>query len=119
MLIGVCKPEGKTASIGNRYATLCPSFAFPCPVKSVMTRPAAYRYFCLGLSMSLVGSYVALSKPWRHFSCHAAGLAAVWHRCHCHAGMAQAPRDETPLIQSDPLAAVFESFFGNFFSRSA
>lgn len=72
-------------------------------------------YFCLALSMSLVGSYVALSKPlvaaipvfllaWIRF-----GIAAVvmlpWLK---------KPKNETPLSGSTKRLLFLESFFGNF-----
>ncbi len=78
-----------------------------------LSRPLAY--FCLALSMSLVGSYVALSKPlaaalpvfllgWLRF-----GIAAVfmlpWLR---------KPPGEAPLTAPTRRLLFLESFLGNF-----
>ena len=77
------------------------------------SRPIAY--FCLGLSMALVGSYVALSKPlaaifpvlllaWLRFGI--GGIAMLsWVR---------RPAKEPPLSRQTRLLLFFESFFGNF-----
>lgn len=74
-----------------------------------------FAFACLALSMSLVGSYVALSKPlvaampvmllaWLRF-----GIAAIamlpWLR---------RPREEPPLSGRTHLLLFFESFLGNF-----
>ena len=77
------------------------------------SRPVAY--FCLGLSMTLVGSYVALSKPlaaifpvmllaWLRF-----GIGAV-----AMLGWIRRPDGEAPLSAQTKLLLFFESFFGNF-----
>lgn len=72
-------------------------------------------YACLALSMSLVGSYVALSKPlvaafpvfllaWLRFGI--GGLAmAHWLR---------KPADEAPMTMNTRLLVFLESFLGNF-----
>lgn len=72
-------------------------------------------YLCLGASMALVGSYVALSKvlvlvfpifllAWLRF-----GIAAV-----AMAGWVRRPRAEAPLNARDRRLLFLESFFGNF-----
>ena len=77
------------------------------------TRPVAF--FCLALSMSLVGSYVALSKPlaaaipvfllaWLRFGI---GGAAVLH-------WLRKPAGEPPLSPATQRLLFLESFFGNF-----
>ena len=72
-------------------------------------------YFCLALSMSLVGSYVALSKPlvaaipvfllaWLRFGI--GGLAMLhWLR---------KPADEVPMTSQTKRLVFLESFLGNF-----
>ena len=80
---------------------------------SGMNRFAAYA--CLALSMSLVGSYVALSKPlvaalpvfllaWLRFGI---GGAAMLH-------WLKKPADETPLTLPTKKLLFLESFLGNF-----
>ena len=80
---------------------------------TLTSRPVAY--FCLGLSMALVGSYVALSKPlaaifpvmllaWLRF-----GIGAV-----AMLGWLKRPADEPPLSRQTRWLLFFESFFGNF-----
>ena len=77
------------------------------------SRPIAY--LCLALSMSLVGSYVALSKPlaaifpvmllaWLRF-----GIGAV-----AMLGWLRPPAHETTLTRQTKWLLFFESFFGNF-----
>ena len=77
------------------------------------SRPVAY--LCLGLSMALVGSYVALSKPlaaifpvmllaWLRFGI---GVVAML-------GWIKRPASEAPLSGQTKLLLFFESFFGNF-----
>ena len=77
------------------------------------SRPVAY--FCLGLSMALVGSYVALSKPlaaifpvmllaWLRFGI--GGIAML--------GWVRRLANEPPLSRQTRLLLFFESFFGNF-----
>lgn len=77
------------------------------------SRPVAY--LCLGLSMALVGSYVALSKPlaaifpvmllaWLRFGI---GVVAML-------GWLKRPVGEAPLSGQTKLLLFFESFFGNF-----
>lgn len=77
------------------------------------SRPLAF--FCLGLSMSLVGSYVALSKPlatvfpvmllaWLRFGI---GVVAML-------GWLKRPANEAALSGQTKLLLFFESFFGNF-----
>lgn len=77
------------------------------------SRPLAY--LCLGLSMSLVGSYVALSKPlaaifpvmllaWLRF-----GIGGI-----CMLGWLKRPAREAPLSRATKLLLFLESFFGNF-----
>ncbi|WP_299787887.1 DMT family transporter [Ramlibacter sp.] len=77
------------------------------------SRPAAY--FCLALSMSLVGSYVALSRPlvgaipvfllaWMRFGI---GGAAMLH-------WLPKPAGEPPLTQQTRRLLFLESFLGNF-----
>jgi drug/metabolite transporter (DMT)-like permease len=72
-------------------------------------------YACLALSMSLVGSYVALSKPlvaalpvfllaWLRFGI---GGAAMLH-------WLKRPADEAPLTSQTRRLLFLESFFGNF-----
>ena len=76
-------------------------------------RPLAY--LCLALSMSLVGVYVALTKPlvaaipvfllgWMRF-----GIAAV-----AMAGWLKKPASEAPLDRRTRILLFFESFLGNF-----
>ncbi|MDH4479438.1 MAG: DMT family transporter [Rhodoferax sp.] len=76
-------------------------------------RPLAY--LCLAMSMSLVGVYVALSKPlvaaipvfllgWMRF-----GIAAV-----AMAGWLKKPATEAPLDRRTRILLFFESFLGNF-----
>ena len=80
--------------------------------------PSTHRlvaYFCLALSMSLTGSYVALSKPlvaalpvfllaWMRFGI--AGVAMLpWLR---------KPADEAPLTPQTRRLLFLESFLGNF-----
>ena len=96
---------------GNRYA-LCPSLI---PLSSLISHDPSEPPYCLFLSgfehdagWQLCG---ALQTVGADFSCHAAGLAAVWHRSHCHAGMGQAPCQRAPAIPSNPLAAVFRVVF--------
>lgn len=78
-----------------------------------MNRPLAYG--CLALSMSLVGSYVALSKPltammpvfllaWLRFGI---GGAAVLH-------WLKKPADEAPMSRHTQWLLFVESFVGNF-----
>ena len=77
------------------------------------SRPVAY--LCLALSMALVGSYVALSKPlaalfpvlllaWLRFGIGAVAMAR-WLR--------KTP-DEAPLNRRTKRLLFLESFFGNF-----
>ena len=77
------------------------------------SRPVAY--FCLALSMVLVGSYVALSKPlaglfpvlllaWLRF-----GIGAV-----AMAGWLRASPQEPPVAARTKRLLFLESFFGNF-----
>lgn len=77
------------------------------------SRPVAY--LCLGLSMALVGSYVALSKPlaaifpvmllaWLRFGI---GVVAML-------GWLKRPTGEAPLSGQTKVLLFFESFFGNF-----
>jgi drug/metabolite transporter (DMT)-like permease len=77
------------------------------------SRPSAY--FCLALSMSLVGSYVALSKPlvaaipvfllaWLRFGI---GGAAILH-------WLRRPSSEVPMTQQVRQLLFLESFLGNF-----
>ncbi len=72
-------------------------------------------YFLLSLSMSLVGSYVALSKPlvaalpvfllaWLRFGI---GILAMPH-------WLKAPQDELPMTRNTKKLVFLESFFGNF-----
>lgn len=72
-------------------------------------------YAALALSMSLVGSYVALSKPlvavfpifllaWLRFGIGAAAMT----------GWLAKPSDETPLSRRTHLLLFLESFLGNF-----
>jgi drug/metabolite transporter (DMT)-like permease len=78
-----------------------------------MNRPLAY--VCLALSMSLVGSYVALSKPltavlpvfllaWMRFGI---GGAAILH-------WLKKPADEPPMSRQTQQLLFVESFVGNF-----
>ena len=80
---------------------------------TLASRPIAY--FCLGLSMTLVGSYVALSKPlalifpvmllaWLRF-----GIGAI-----AMLGWVKRPANEPPLSRQTRWLLFFESFFGNF-----
>ena len=80
---------------------------------SVMNRLVAYA--CLALSMSLVGSYVALSKPlvaalpvfllaWLRFGI---GGAAMLH-------WLKRPADEAPMTGQTKRLLFLESFLGNF-----
>ena len=72
-------------------------------------------YFLLALSMSLVGSYVALSKPlvaalpvfllaWLRFG---VGILAMPH-------WLKTPQDELPMTTNTKKLVFLESFFGNF-----
>lgn len=92
------------------------------PAGFVMSISAANRppsrlvaFGCLALSMSLVGSYVALSKPlvaalpvfllgWLRF-----GLGAL-----AMLGWLRKPRDEAPLVPRMRWLLFLESFLGNF-----
>ncbi|MDH4482088.1 MAG: DMT family transporter [Rhodoferax sp.] len=76
-------------------------------------RPLAY--LCLALSMTLVGIYVALSKPlvaaipvfllaWMRFGIAAVAMA-LWIK---------KPRTEPPLNRRTHILLFFESFLGNF-----
>ena len=81
-----------------------------------MSQPSRlFAFFCLGLSMSLVGSYVALSKPlaavfpvmllaWLRFGI---GVVAML-------GWLKRPANEAALSGQTKLLLFFESFFGNF-----
>lgn len=77
--------------------------------------PKWMAYACLGLSMALVGSYVALSKPlvaampvfllaWLRF-----GIGAV-----AMSGWLRKPADEPPLNRRTKGLLFLESFLGNF-----
>lgn len=77
------------------------------------SRPIAF--FCLALSMSLVGSYVALSKPlaaifpvallaWLRFGIGAIAMLAWLKR----------PKDEARMTGQTKVLLFLESFFGNF-----
>lgn len=81
----------------------------------MQSRPPALAYACLALSMTLVGSYVALSKVlvalfpvmllgWLRF-----GIAAV-----AMAGWVRRQPGEAPLSPHDRRLLFWESFFGNF-----
>jgi hypothetical protein len=83
------------------------------PLSHRFQRPLAY--LCLALSMTLVGVYVALSKPlvaaipvfllgWMRF-----GIAAV-----AMAGWLKKPVTEAPLDRRTCILLFFESFLGNF-----
>ena len=80
---------------------------------SIPSRPVAY--LCLALSMTLVGSYVALSKPlaavlpvfllaWLRFGI---GSLAMLH-------WLKKPADEPPLTAQTKRLLFLESFLGNF-----
>ena len=84
---------------------------------TLASRPIAY--FCLGLSMTLVGSYVALSKPlalifpvmllaWLRF-----GIGAI-----AMLGWVKRPADE-PRYPVKPAGCCFRVVLATFFSRSA
>lgn len=84
-----------------------------CPMTPSTNRLLAYG--CLALSMSLTGSYVALSKPlvaaipvfllaWMRF-----GIAAI-----AMARWLRKPRDEAPLTPQVKRLVFLESFLGNF-----
>ncbi|MDB5884016.1 MAG: protein of unknown function transrane [Polaromonas sp.] len=87
----------------------------PASAHPVPTRSPWAAYACLALSMSLVGSYVALSKPlvaalpvfllaWLRFGI--GGLAmAHWLK---------KPADETPMSPATRRLVFLESFLGNF-----
>ena len=76
------------------------------------SRPLAY--VCLALSMALVGSYVALSKPLAGSSGVLAGVAALWDwRC-CHAGLAAQACRRAPMSAQTKRLLFLESFLGNF-----
>src|SRR3954454_21867371 len=88
-------------------------FAPPLSMSFVPSRPVAYA--CLALSMSLVGSYVALSKPlaaafpvlllaWLRFGI---GALAMLH-------WLRKPADEAPLTMRTKRLLFLESFLGNF-----
>jgi drug/metabolite transporter (DMT)-like permease len=81
---------------------------------AVSSKPWA-AYLCLASSMTLVGSYVSLSKllvlvfpvfllAWLRF-----GIAAV-----AMAGLLRRPPNEAPLSRQDRKLLFLESFFGNF-----
>ena len=87
--------------------------AFHTRAVSALPRPIAYA--CLALSMSLVGSYVALSKPlvaafpvfllaWLRFGI---GGAAMLH-------WLRKPGDEPPITRQTRWLLFLESFLGNF-----
>jgi drug/metabolite transporter (DMT)-like permease len=94
---------------GHRIAAARPRNGTP----SLMNRIVAYA--CLGLSMSLVGSYVALSKPlaaalpifllaWLRFGI---GGVAMLH-------WLKKPADEIPMNRQTSRLLFLESFLGNF-----
>eukprot|EP01041_Mallomonas_annulata_P027044 gene27044-48538_t len=81
----------------------------------VNTPNRPFAYLCLALSMSLVGSYVALSKPlaavlpvlllaWMRFGI---GGVAMLH-------WLKKPADEPPLTPQTRRLLFLESFLGNF-----
>jgi drug/metabolite transporter (DMT)-like permease len=83
--------------------------------EKTQTPPPWWAYGCLALSMALVGSYVALSKPlvaalpvfllaWLRFGI---GGAAMLH-------WLKRPGDEAPLDTRTHALLFAESFFGNF-----
>ena len=85
-----------------------PPHAFAAP-------PPAHAYLALGLSMTLVGSYVALSKPlvavfplfllaWLRFGIGASAMVR-WLR---------KPEGEAPLSRRTHVLLFAQSFFGNF-----
>ena len=90
-----------------------PDFPAPSSMSFVPSRPLAYA--CLALSMSLVGSYVALSKPlaaaipvfllaWLRFGI---GGVAMLH-------WLRKPAHEAPLTPRTRRLLFLESFLGNF-----
>ena len=86
-----------------------------CAPSTVNTPSRPIAYLCLALSMSLVGSYVALSKPlaaaipvfllaWLRFGIGAIAMAH-WLR---------KPADEPPITPQTRKLLFLESFLGNF-----
>jgi drug/metabolite transporter (DMT)-like permease len=97
----------------RRLPPLAAASPQPDPVSYHPSRPAAL--LCLALSMSLVGSYVALSKPlvaaipvlllaWLRFGI---GGAAMLH-------WLRKPRGEQPMTRQTRWLLFLESFLGNF-----
>ena len=83
------------------------------PASPTLPRPLAYG--CLALSMALVGSYVALSKP---LAATFPVLLLAWLRFGI-GGVAMAhwlkkPADEPPLTRQTRGLLFLESFIGNF-----
>jgi drug/metabolite transporter (DMT)-like permease len=89
--------------------------AFPCETSPVTSLQRAAAYGSLGLSMALVGSYVALSKPllavfpvfllaWLRFGIGAIAMGR-WLR---------KPADEPPITPRTRALLFLESFLGNF-----
>ena len=85
------------------------------PVTTAPSRPSLAAYGCLALSMSLVGSYVALTKPlalvfpvfllaWLRFGIGGVAMAH-WLR---------KPADEPPMSAQTRALVFLESFLGNF-----
>ncbi len=88
---------------------------YPQPQSPVNTPSRPIAYLCLALSMSLVGSYVALSKPlaaaipvfllaWLRF-----GIGAI-----AMARWLKKPADEPPITPQTRKLLFLESFLGNF-----
>jgi drug/metabolite transporter (DMT)-like permease len=92
-----------------------PSLVIPATARPHRTLPTPVAYLCLCLSMTLVGSYVALSKPlaaalpvfllgWLRFGM--GGLAMLhWLK---------KPADEPPMTWHTRKLVFLESFLGNF-----
>jgi drug/metabolite transporter (DMT)-like permease len=87
----------------------------PTPAPEASAPPRWLAYFFLGLSMALVGSYVALSKPlaavlpvfllaWLRFGI---GALAMPH-------WLRKPQDEAPMSAGTKRLIFLESFLGNF-----
>jgi drug/metabolite transporter (DMT)-like permease len=105
--------NGKSSPVKRASGMMRPVFTSLSAMSFVPSRPVAYA--CLALSMSLVGSYVALSKPlvaaipvfllaWLRFGI--GGMAMLhWLR---------KPPEEAPLTPRTRRLLFLESFLGNF-----
>ena len=83
--------------------------------RTATTPPAWLAYTCLGLSMSLVGSYVALSKPLLAvFPVFLLALLRFSIGAIAMSGWLRKPATEAPLSRQTKWLLFLESFLGNF-----